>query len=229
MKKRFIVLVVVVLVPLVLILVLARQSSSGLSSVTDRAARLQPATGDQLRGLAAGQEVLIEGTIDPRTPARFQAFAAYERALHMTDNDLTSDIWVGEERVAPPLWIALADGQVVRVLNSGYPLRHPASTWIQPGNSGRSPTRYSGLQIGDRVTAIGVLTSSAEGPALNADIVAGGTRAEWLADEGGLSPIVLDGLLVAGVALIVIALTAWWWTRHKSLGPAPVAESKSTS
>jgi hypothetical protein len=221
MRKRFVVLVVVVLAPLVPILVLVRQSSSGLSSITDRAARLQPVTGDQLRELSDGQEVLVEGTIDPRTPARIQAFAAYERALHMTDNDLTTDIWLVEERVAPPLWIALADGQVVRVLNSGYQLRHPASTWIQPGNSGRSPTRYSGLQIGDRVTAIGVLTSSAEGPALNASIVAGGTRAEWLADEGGLSPIILNGLLVAVTGLIVIALAAWWWTRHKSPSPVP--------
>jgi hypothetical protein len=221
MWKRFVVLVVVVMAPLVPILVLVRQSSSGLSSITDRAAQLQPVTGDQLRGLADGQEVLVEGTIDPRTPARFQTFAAYERALHMTDNDLTSDIWVGEEQVTPPLWIALADGQTVRVINESYQLRHPASTWIQPGNSGRSPMRYSGLQIGDRVTAIGALTSSAEGPALNASLVAGGTRAEWLADEGSLSPIILDGLLVAGAVLIVIALAAWWLTRHKPQGLAP--------
>jgi hypothetical protein len=221
MRKRFIVLVVVVMAPLVPILVLVRQSSSGLSSATDQAERLQPATGGQLRELSDGQEVLIEGTIDPRTPARFQAFAAYERALHVTDNDLTSDIWAVEEQVTPPLWIALADGQTVRVINESYQLRHPVSTWVQPGNSGRSPTRYSGLQIGDRVTVIGTLTSSAEGPELAASLIAGGTRAEWLADEGGLSPIILDGLLIAGAALIVIALAAWWLTWHTPHGIAP--------
>lgn len=221
MWKRFVVLVVVVMVSLVPILILVRQSSSGLSSATDRAERLQPATGDQLRELSDGQEVLIEGTIDPRTLARFQTFVAYERARHITDNDLTTDVWVVEEQVAPPLWIALADGQTVRVINEHYQLRHPVSTWVQPGNSGSSPVRYSGLQIGDRVTAIGALTSSAEGPALNASIVAGGTRAEWLADERGLSPTILDGLLVAGAALIVIALAAWWLTRHKPQDLAP--------
>ena len=85
---------------------------------------------------------------------------------------------------------------------------------MQAGNSGRSPLRYSGLQVGDRVTAIGVLSSSAAGPVLNASFVAGGTRAEWLAAEGGLSPIILDGLLVAGAGLVVIALIAWWLTWH---------------
>ncbi|HZY42308.1 MAG TPA: hypothetical protein VFF59_09955 [Anaerolineae bacterium] len=221
MWKRFVVLVVAVIVPLVPILALVRQSSSGLSSATDQAERLRPVTGDQLRELSDGQEVLIEGTIDPRTPARFRTFVAYERARHITDNDLTSDIWHVEEQVTPQLWIALADGQTVRVINGYYPLRHPISTWVQSGNSGSSPMRYSGLQIGDRVAAIGALISSADGPVLNASIVAGGTRAEWLADERGLSPIIMDGLLVAGAVLIVIALAAWWLTWHKPHGIAP--------
>ena len=221
MWKRFVALVVVVIVPLVPILILVRQSSSGWSSATDRAERLQPVTGDQLRELSDGQEVLIEGTLDPRTPTRFQAFVAYERARHVTDNDLTSDIWQVEEQVTPPVWIALADGQTVRVNNASYQLRHPVSTWVQPGNSGRSPVRYSGLQIGDRVMAIGALVSSAEGPILTASVVAGGTRAEWLADEGGLSPIIMNGLLVAGAILMVIALAAWWLTWHTPQGLAP--------
>lgn len=216
MSKRLLVLVIAVALPLIPIVGLIRQSSSGLASITDRAAQLEPMSSAQLRELSSGEDALIEGIIDARTPVQLQSLVAYERQYSLVDNDL-GRYWRTDEQVASPLWIALADGQTVHVLNSTYQLRHPVSTWEPPA----STTRYLGLKVGDRVTAVGTLLITADGFALNAHTVAGGSRAEWLADEQGVGTATLDGLLVAGITLSVVALAAWWLAQHRPHRIAP--------
>ncbi len=213
MSKRLIVLVVVIVLPLLPVILLVRQSSSSLSSTTARAAELSPISGGQLRELTSGTEVLIEGVIDPRTPVQYQTLVAYEQQYSLVDNDLGL-YWRPFDQSTPPLWLTLADGQSVQIRNSGYQLRHATVQVDGSANSYGRPTRYIGLQVGERVTVLGRVVSVADGLAINAETVAGGLRTAWLADEGGISPSVLDGLLIAGLAVSVVGLVAWWLAQH---------------
>ncbi len=214
MWKRIIVLVAVISLPLIPIAVLVRHSSSGSSGIAERAAQLPALTGAQLRALSGGEAVLIEGTVDAQTPILNQGFVAYERQSSMVDNDL-GRYWHLDDQVTPPLWIVLADGERVQVFNSTYQLRHVESTPKFPGGASDGLMRYIGLQVGERVTAMGTFVAESGGLTLRALVVAGGSRAEWLADEQGVSPATLDGVIFAGVALSVVALAVWWLAWHK--------------
>jgi hypothetical protein len=214
MWKRLIVLVAVISLPLIPITILVRHSSSGPSGITERAAQLPSLTGTQLRALSSGEAVLIEGTIDAQTPILDQGFVAYEQQSSMVDNDL-GRYWHTDDQVTPPLWIVLADGERVQVFNNTYQLRHVESTPEFPGGASDGLRRYIGLQVGERVTAMGTFVAEAGGLALRASVVAGGSRVEWLADEQGIGPATLDGVIFAGVALSVVALAVWWLAWHK--------------
>jgi len=220
MSKRLIVLVVVIALPLIPVIALIRQSASGVSAITERVTQLQPASSAQLRELASGTAVLIEGTLAAQTPTHYQSLVAYEQQYSLVDNDL-GRYWRTSDFTTPPLLITLADGQSVRVLNSTYQLRHTSAIENGPANSYGRPTRYIGLRVGDRVTVMGRVTATANGLALNAEVVAGGSRAEWLADEHGVSAGTLDGLLIAGLAVSVVGLGAWWLAQHRPHSSLP--------
>jgi hypothetical protein len=220
MSKRLIVLVVVLVLPLLPVSLLIRQSSSGLSSGTERAARLSPVSSAQLRDLTAGTEVVLEGTVDARTPVHYQSLVAYEQQYSLVDNDL-GRYWRTLDHATPPLWITLADGQSVQIVNDGYQLRHTTTTVDGSVNSYGRPTRYLGLQAGERVTVLGRVANSTAGLAVEAAVVAGGSRAEWLADEHGFSAATLDGVLIAGLAVSVVGLGAWWLTQRRGQPTLP--------
>lgn len=220
MLKRLIVLVVVIALPLIPVIALIRHSSSSISSIIEHATELQPATSAQLRELSRGTAVLIEGTLAAQTPAQYPSLVAYEQQYSLVDNDL-GRYWRTSDFTTPPLWITLADGQSVRVLNSTYQLRHITVIENGPADSYGRPTRYIGLRVGDRVTVMGRVASSADSLALNAEVVAGGSRAEWLADEHGVSAGTLDGLLIAGLAVSVVGLGAWWLAQHRPHSSLP--------
>ncbi len=222
MWKRLIVLVAVISLASIPIVILIRHGSNGSSDVTERAARLPALIGAQLRALSGGEEVLIEGTIDAPSPVQDQPFVAYQRQTSMVDNDL-GRYWYAAGQVTPPLWIVLVDGERVHVLNSGYQLHHVDSARIVvPPSVNSGSTRYVGLQVGERVTAMGTFVAEPGGLALRASVVAGGSRAEWLADEQGIGPSTLDGVIFAGIALSVVALAVWWLVRHKPNEAMPV-------
>ena len=152
--------------------------------------------------------MLIEGQISARTPTRFRTFVAYMLEQHVLDADL-SDRWVPAGRVTPPLWIDLPDGQA-QVINGAYQLVNPLATWLQPGTQTSNPVRYSGVEVGSRVVAIGIAVPGAEGVALFANVVSGGTRSDYLAAQGGAAalPILVGGTLVltalAGIVLVYL-------------------------
>jgi hypothetical protein len=221
MWKRLIVLVAVISLPLIPIAVVVRHSSSGTSGVVERAAQLPVLTGAQLRALSGGEAVLIEGTIDVQSRMPDQPFVAYQRQISMVDNDL-GRYWYAAGQVTPPLWIVLSDGERVHVVNSAYQLRHVYSTWAAiPPSLNDGSTRYIGLQVGDRVTVMGTFVTERGSLALRAVVVAGGSRAEWLADERVIGPSTLDGVIFAGVAISVVALGLWRLAPHSSNRASP--------
>jgi hypothetical protein len=194
-------------------------NNSTLSPDGARIEQLQSVTLEQLEALPIGSEVLIEGQIDPRTPAQFRSFVAYVREDPMIDNDL-SIYWSRAEQVAPPLWIELA-GSLVRVINRDYELQRPTTTW-PPGNSGRASSRWAGLQAGDPVIASGRLVSKADGYEITANLVAGGTRAEFVAAYQAVIGASI-GLAATGVALALLAGLAVFMARRRNARVSQVA------
>lgn len=162
--------------------------------------------------------MLIEGEIDQQTIAKYRTFVAYTQADCIVDNDLFVYCGSGVS-VGSPLLISLADG-LVRIANDNYAIRNPTGVWHERAKA----LRYSGFQRGDRVVVVGTLTSTAGGLAIRADVVAGGTRAEYLAAQP--TPTLPMAMLAIGssavIGLALIAIVAWRRSRRAALMTASI-------
>ena len=202
---RVVVLTLAVLTPIVAMLAVIAVTNASATNEAQRAARLQPLGASQLQSLPAGKEALIEGRISARTPTHFRTFVAYLREQHVLDADL-SDRWVPAGRYAPPLWIDLPNGQA-QVTNNSYQLANPPATWLEPGTPTSNPMRYSGFEVGSRVVVIGIAVRGDGGTAIQAHVVSGGTRADYLAAQGGAAALpTLAGILAIALAAFGLIL-----------------------
>jgi len=201
MLKRFSI-IVAFLLPLLPIALLLAFSGSASSNEATRVERLQPVSATQLNEIPIGQEVLIEGEIDQQTITKYRTFVAYTQADCYVDNDLSVYCGSGVP-FGSPLLIGLADGHA-HVVNDNYAIRNPTGVWYERDKA----SRYSGFQRGDRVVVVGTLTNTIGGPTIRADLVVGGTRAEYLAAQpsGTLSMIILaiGFSAVIGLGLIMV-------------------------
>ena len=173
-----------------------------------------------LKATAPGEEVFVEGSISEKNPLQFRAFVAYNQELYdgksctREGNNPTGSknrvdctfFWITEERVTPPLWLDLPDGQV-RVLNTDYEIVYPTN-W-QPSDQliAQESIRYQGLEVGRPIFAKGVVGRDHEGLGLTAEFVAGTDRETYFANEQGdaSSWFFLGGFLVflGGIFLAV--------------------------
>jgi hypothetical protein len=221
--RKLVLIVIAVLLPLIPLALLLLNNTSPAHEAASRVEQLQPSSAAELKQLPNGQVVLIEGRISADIPAQFDSFVAYVSEVHFTDNDLMSDTWLGTEKKTPPLTIDLAGGLQVRVTNQNYALVNLPSVWLQPGNSGRSPTRYRGLEVGDQVTVIGVLINHGDRPQIVAGTVAGGTRAEYIASQNQPWAILVPLLLTSSLGLaLFIGLAVALQRRDQRHSPLPV-------
>ena len=149
-----------------------------------------------LEAAAPGEEVFLEGTVSEKNPLQLRAFAAYYQELYdgqsctregdspVGNRNRTSCTlhWITEERVTPPLWLDLPDGQV-RVLNDDYEIVY-AANW-QPSEQLiiQETIRYQGLEIGRPIFARGVVARDPEGVGLTAEFIAGTDRESYFANE----------------------------------------------
>jgi energy-converting hydrogenase Eha subunit E len=67
--------------------------------------------------------------------------------------------------------------------------------------------RYRGLALGDLVTVIGTVVQTPQGPALEAQLVSGGSRADFIATNNQLT-VPLTTLAVFALALLLIMIAA---------------------
>jgi hypothetical protein len=217
MFRRLSIIVAFTLPLLPLTLVLARSGSS-LSDEATRVQRLPVVSAAQLNEMPIGQEVLIEGQIDPQTPAKYRTFVAYTLADCYIDNDLYVYCSSGAQ-VGSWLLITLSDG-MVRVVNDDYAIKNPTDVWYEHAQA----MRYSGLQRGDRVMVVGTLTNHDHEIALRADLVAGGTRADYLAAQpsGTLPRVMLAIGSSALIGLALIAIVTWRRSRRAALMTASI-------
>ncbi len=169
--------------------------------------QLAPQSAAQLSALPDGSEVLIEGWLDPQNTRSLDSLPIYIAESRYLDVDL-SEQWHASQ-VTAPFVVALPDGGV-RVINRDYVLKNPLHT-IEP----YPLQRYTGLALGDRVTIIGVVTHDSSGAAVQAKIVAGGTRADYLAvqQKSVSAPAAIASLLALLIGLLGLGL---WLMRKQA-------------
>lgn len=182
-----------------------------------RVERLPTVDAAELAQSPAGREVLLEARIGRDNPAPFRQFVAYEQEAYNGrrcegNNDSCLDF---ERAVTPPLLLELPDGQI-QLVGGGYAIKRPTVHWrdydYSPGRdpaTGEPSRRYAGFEAGNAVVVVGAVVMGPEGPAIAAEWVAGGTRAEYLAslrDPG--AEVSRAGILCALGAVLLLGLCA---------------------
>lgn len=182
---------VMILVGLIFAIVglfLALGASAGERREAARAERLLPLGAVAFDETAPGREVLVEGRVSDRNRAQFRGYKAYIREEYRGSDDENRPKWVEDERITPPLLLAVDDG-LITLNNQDYRPEAWPQVWQESeslswnGFSGEGTKRYRGLNAGDTVTAIGAVTRGPEGPALQAEVVFSGDRAAYIAAQ----------------------------------------------
>lgn len=202
-------------------LLLAVLGSRGATAAADRAEALQPIGAAALDSRAIGDVVLIEGTLSPRNPTLVRSFVAFSSVEYRGREDSDGDpVWESDERITPPLLVEA--GGLIQVANDDYQLDGTQATWqdrpttTYNGLTGDGTKRYRGLESGQIVTVIGAVVRGAEGNELQAEFVAGGTRAAYIAgqrDAARFLPIL--GAIFCGVGLLITLLGTWLLLRGR--------------
>ena len=183
---------------------------------------LTPVPAVVLEDTRLGEEVLIEARVSSRNPVRHRpyegeqgdslGFVAYIRERRVVDDDDDTGSWSVSGRVTPPLLLELSDG-LVQIENDDYELQDAHVVEEKRGFGEPSTTRYKGLAVGDPVVAVGVLTSRAEIPQIEADFVARGTRESYIARRrsGGVI-FCIGSVVVAALGGLILM-----WDRVRGL------------
>jgi hypothetical protein len=181
-------------------------------SIAARHARMQALPSPDaaaLSDLPAGREVLLDGRIAADQPVLFRDFVAFVKEEEDRDRrDDEHKSWKVRDRQAPPLRLARAGDEPIRVVNYGY--RMSPKTWWHD-ESKIIETRYNGLVAGEAVVVHGRVAPGG----LEAIEVASGTRTSYLADIEasigtawwlGVGFEIAGGVMVTGA--IVLFVTA---------------------
>lgn len=183
-----------------------------------RVERLQPSSFAAFEDGAPGREVLIEGTLSPRSRTSPDGLIIYVRSVAGVDAD-GDRIWVEAERVQPPLLIALSGG--LAQVRDGYGLNGGLPVVVE-----QDALRIEGLRAGDSVLAVGTLVQGQEGIELDADFVAVGTRQAYL-DENRTAALFFSifgwALIGAGAAMLIGGLAILVTGLMRPRGPSLTA------
>jgi len=184
---------------------LASLTGGGEAILRLERARLLSAAG--LSDSQPGGEVLLEGRISPRNDPLHGAMVAYQRASYQGSDSDGKDVWQQDERRTPALQIEVADG-AVRLAEGAYDLAY------YPHTEQSDRLVYRGFQAGDIVLVFGRTEAGSPGPAVRAERMLGGGRAEHLARlraDRAARQIVSGLFIILGLA---IALTGGFVIRR---------------
>ncbi len=207
MLKRLMI-VIAFLLPLLPLLVLPLVGLSMAELVATE--HLTPLTLAQLQSLPDGSDAVIEGRIDPQNATPLDNLAVYVR-----EDRLAADLDNPPEEgrtlppIVTPIVIALPNGQV-RVVNNDYHLKNLMTTIKVPVQRDYSHV-YSGLAIDERVTVVGTVQRDAQGVALRARVMAGGTWTDYRWSVA--APISWAVVLLGIIALFGLVL----WSARKQV------------
>ncbi|MBN1890027.1 MAG: hypothetical protein JW850_18670 [Thermoflexales bacterium] len=165
------------------------------SGQAKRIAAMTPSTMAVLQDTLAGSEVLVEGRLSDDNPVLLDSYVVY--VVYECYRDSEGDRECARIReVTPPLLLALPDG-TLDITNDSY-------EWIGTKHLvGEGDTEYGGIQVGDPVLAVGILSSVEPYPQIEAKYIALGTQAELVASLRGQSVF----WRVFGVAFVIIGLS----------------------
>lgn len=176
-----------------------------------RVATLEPLDVAALAQRAPGDAVLLEGTISERNETQWRSYVAYIREAYVRetrsgDNSRSDYTWETDLTVTPPLLLDLPDGSV-QVVNDGYGLGTRKA--FEVANTREGQRRFSGLQLGDPVVAIGTLRAADGGVSITAEVVSHGSKAQYLADERMwiyVTALLGGAFLLVGLFLLAVLL-----------------------
>lgn len=179
----------------------------------ERVEGLAPADAPTLASAASGSELLVEGLVSERNQPRFRDFVAYVREEFRGADNNGDEKWVEDERLTPPL--LLEAGGLVQIGNEDYELGAPHARWQEEGLNWSSRTeegtkRYRGLVAGRPAMALGAVAPGREGNELRAELIYGGTRAEYIAEQRGAAGVLpWVGVAIAAAGAGVAFIGAW--------------------
>jgi len=162
-----------------------------------RVQALDPLSYAAFEDATPGRAALLEGRLSARNPASPEGFVIYTRSVAGLDRD-GKRVWRELERVQPPLLLELPGG-VARVVGD-YNLNGIME------RVGDDLTQIEGLRAGATVIAVGTLVQGQEGIELQADLIAAGTRAAFLASNrsAALFFSIFGWALIGGGALLFV-------------------------
>lgn len=149
----------------------------------------------------AGSAVAVEGHITGTS--RFQSLVAYEYQEAERSSSDESRRWRTVDQIRPPLRVELSDGSVP--ITGPYTLTGATITLHSD-----SEERYIGLENRQLVFAWGKLRQEDAGPALVAETIYAGTRADYLAEQSTLRMI---AWFLIGLGVGLAMLFAWIFPR----------------
>lgn len=159
----------------------------------------EPMSAAALAASPPGSPVLLEGVVGAENETHYRTMVAYRRTVPMDGPD-GRVYQLEQDRVAPPLRIDLPGGPVT--VQEGYRIEAPSRTWVT------KQYNYGGFDRGDTVLVVG---EQAPDGSIRAELIAGGTRSDYLFEKslerwsfyvGGLCAVVLGALVAAGALLV---------------------------
>jgi hypothetical protein len=159
----------------------------------------EPMSAAALAASPPGGPVLLEGLVGAENETHYRTMVAYRRTVPMDGPD-GRVYQLEQDRVAPPLRIDLPGGSVT--VQGGYRIEEPSRTWVT------KQYNYGGFDRGDTVLVVG---EQAPDGSIRAELIAGGTRSDYLFERslerwgfyvGGLCAVVLGALVAAGALLV---------------------------
>jgi len=212
--SRRLMIVIAFLLPALPLLAFFWLEANGASNELTNVEHLPSLSVAQLNALPDGRAILIEGWLDTQNTHSLEALPIYIAEERYLDVDLSQQ-W-SSHQVTAPFVVAVSDGDV-RVINQDYVLQNPLHTIELT-----SLQRQAGLALGDRVVVIGTVTHDAQGAAVQAKIVAGGTRADYVAlqQSSAAAPIKIGAFLAL---LAVLPGLGLWLMRKRAQHYAPAA------
>ncbi|MEI6777274.1 MAG: hypothetical protein WCK70_10255 [Chloroflexales bacterium] len=201
--------------------VLGSFGARGANAEADRAERLSPLSAAAIGDAQPGSEALLEGSLSARNPLRFRDFVAYIREEYRGSDSKKNAKWVEDQRVTPPLLVDVVGGSV-QISNDTYRLAGPHARWEDAGGhywngfTGEGSKRYAGLVMGRPVMVIGQIQPGTEGPEVRAELIFGGTRAEYIADRRDTARILpIVGGILGCVGVLLLGIAAWAGLRRR--------------
>lgn len=187
-----------------------------LGNEADRLTQLPVFTLAELTQSGPGLAGTLEGRIAERNELHFRTFVAYVQERYDgedCDDDGCEAIWTVIERRTPPLLLDLSEGRLPIINNSYYFESMPVTWQASEDLVAYETTRYRGFEIGSPVFVVGTTARAGDAPAFTAEFIAGGDRADYLANQRFEARLFFwMGALFSliGVGAVVGTVVRWW-------------------